>query len=63
MATYYKNVLKKELSAKLFGYGVVTIPANATCVELADDVAAAFNSMVAPKVVLEKVTVDIKPEA
>ena len=50
---FYKNLTGHVIAVPLFGIGVVTIPANAECVELEETTASAIQAMTYVKILEE----------
>lgn len=50
---FYKNLTGHVISVSLFGIGVVTIPANAECIELEESTASAIQAMTYVKILEE----------
>lgn len=50
---FYKNLTGHVISVPLFGIGVVTIPANAECIELEESTAEAIQAMTYVKILEE----------
>ena len=50
---FYRNLTGHVITVPLFGHGVVTIPANAECIELEESVANAISNMSSVKVLEE----------